>query len=96
MNDDGFDAITIKPKAVTGLALAILILLLVFIFPFIVVSLLQGYMTDLWGEPSPTSPFYLMVFGVLIIWFVVGYLIIIPRARRLLETRYGTHRESSI
>ncbi|MHA2143706.1 MAG: hypothetical protein ACXADD_19685 [Candidatus Thorarchaeota archaeon] len=96
MNDDEFDAITIKPKAVTGLALVILILLLVFIFPFIVVSLLQGYMTDLWGEPSPTSPFYLMIFGVLIIWFAVGYLIIIPRVRQRIYTRYSTNRESSI
>ncbi|MHA2313069.1 MAG: hypothetical protein ACXADC_16185 [Candidatus Thorarchaeota archaeon] len=96
MNDDEFDAITIKPKAVTGLALKILLLLLVFIFPLVVVYLLQGYMTDLWGNPSPTSPFYLVLFGVLVIWFAVGYLIIIPRVRRRIDTRYSTNRESSI
>jgi len=84
MKDDGFDAIAIKPDAATGLALKILLLLLVFIFPLVVVYLLQGYMNDLWGNPSPTNPFYLMLFGVLIIWFPVGYLIIIPCVRRLI------------
>jgi hypothetical protein len=96
LNDDGFDAIAIKPDAATGLALKILILLLVFIFPLVVVYLLQGYMTDLWGSPSAMSPFYLILFGVLIIWFAVGYLIIIPRVRRRIDTRYSTNRESSI
>ncbi len=94
MSDDEPSTVTVKPDAAIGIALKILLLVLVFIFPFIVVYLFQGYMIDLWGEPSPTSPFYLMLFGVSIIWFIVGYALVIPRAKRLIDTHYGSKMQS--
>jgi hypothetical protein len=55
---------------------------LVFVLPFILVYLFKGYMVNLWGEPSPTNPFYLTLVGALVLWFIVGYVIIIRRVGR--------------
>ncbi|MFW9802981.1 MAG: hypothetical protein ACFFFC_10030 [Candidatus Thorarchaeota archaeon] len=78
MNDEDFGEIKFKGDAPTGHALKIILLLSVFILPFILILLLQGILIDLWGDPSPTSPFYLALIGGLLIWFAAGYAIIIP------------------
>jgi hypothetical protein len=93
MNDEELGEIEFKPNAAKGHALKILLLLLVFLMPFILVCLLQGIMIDLWGDPSPTSPFYLALIGVLIIWFIAGYAVVIPRIGQRIDARYGTNRE---
>ena len=94
MNDDEIENIKFNSDATKGLALKTLILLIAFIFPLLVIYLLQGIMTDLWGEPSPLSPIYLTLVGVLLVWFAVGLLLIIPRAGRWISKRYGTSRDS--
>ncbi|MHA2372978.1 MAG: hypothetical protein ACXAEB_08180 [Candidatus Thorarchaeota archaeon] len=95
MNDDEIGDIKLKPGAAMELALKILLLLLVFIFPFIVVYLLQDYIITLWGEPTPTNPLYLMLVGVLLLWFAVGCAFVIPRVGRRIDKRYGPNREIS-
>ncbi|KXH76201.1 MAG: hypothetical protein AM326_03185 [Candidatus Thorarchaeota archaeon SMTZ-45] len=96
MNDNEFGEIGFQADKAKGLALKIILLLLVFIFPFIIVYLLQGHMIDLWGEPSPTNPFYLMVVGLLIVWFLIGYVFIIRRVGRQIDRRYGINRERAV
>ncbi|MHA2377833.1 MAG: hypothetical protein ACXADO_00875 [Candidatus Thorarchaeota archaeon] len=95
MSDDQPGTITFKSHAAISLGLKILLMLLVFIFPFVVVFLLQGYMINLWGEPSLTSPVYLVLLGVLIIWFAAGLTIVVPRVGRRIDARYDPQRERS-
>jgi hypothetical protein len=91
MNDEDLGEIKFKGDAATGHALKIILLLLVFILPFVLIFLLQGFMIDLWGDPSPTSPLYLALIGGLLIWFAAGYAIIIPRVGQRIDARYGTN-----
>jgi hypothetical protein len=93
MNDEDLREIKFKGNAARGHALKIVLLLLVFIVPFILLFLLQGIMIDLWGDPSPSSPFYLVLIGALLIWFALGYAIIIPRVGERIDAHYGTDRE---
>ncbi|MFW9887718.1 MAG: hypothetical protein ACFFER_06015 [Candidatus Thorarchaeota archaeon] len=91
MNDEDLGEIKFKGDVATGHALKIILLLLIFILPFILILLLQGIMIDLWGDPSPTSPFYLALIGALLIWFAAGYAIIIPQVGQRIDARYSTN-----
>lgn len=77
--------VSISTGALLELLLKTVLICVFYLLPVAALYLAQDSLISMFGPPSPTSEPYLAIVGLLVIWYLPGSILLLPRLGRRIE-----------
>jgi hypothetical protein len=84
-NKDDDTYISINKGPMVELLLKIILICVVSFLPVLIIYMTQDTLYLQIGPPLPTSVPYLILVGVLVIWYLIGFPVLLPRLGKRIE-----------